>query len=62
MIKSRDQVEGVFVQTQRKLMLLLNDVGRQRGDNEDQALLHITSLISSEPDPAPRGGNDPSLT
>lgn len=43
-------------------MLLLNDVGRQRGDNEDQALLHITSLISSEPDPAPRGGNDPSLT
>lgn len=59
MIKSRDQMEGIFVQTQKKPMLLLNYVGRQWRGHKDQALFRITSIISSDRDPAPRGENYP---
>lgn len=59
MINLRDPIEGIFVQIQKKPMLLLNYVGRQWRGHKDQALFHITSLISSDRDPAPRGENYP---
>lgn len=58
----REQIEGIFVQTQKKLVLLLNYVGRQRREPKDQALFHTTNLISSEPYPAPRGKTYPLIT